>query len=394
VSRRPRRVLFVALALTVQVALCYLPAIGGASGTTAPSPPEMRVPLASAVTTPTGSWAVVAMGQLGHPLNTFWELFYRAPSASLWHLVTPPGVADNGGLVVSVAGDGAVTVGFERSQLLRYSPLAMSRNDGASWVPALVPMSLVTTPDALAVTSGGAGTALALVRGGAGQVLTAKGPLLSWHALSGDRLLASGSDAGCGATGLDAVDLTSSNIPLVGTGCRRAGQVGIFAHLGARWELIGPSLRSSLSRTTTRILRLDSSGVTTTALLAEEGRGGVGLVGLWDSTTGTWTESLPLPLGGAPTLRASALGSSGQQLVFVEVHGKPAMLEEAVGSGQPWHQLPAPPTGTETVSIQADGSINAFSIDGSNVRIFTLALNGASWSLSQKLNVPIAYGSS
>jgi len=207
-------------------------------------------------------------------------------------------------------------------------------------------------------------------------------------------MLANGSDARCGARGLDAVDLSSSSIPLVGTGCRRAGQVGIFAHVGTRWALIGPSLHGSLSRATTRILRLDSSGVTTTALVAEEGRDGVGLLGLWDSATGTWTESLPLLLGGAPTVRASALGASGQQLVFVEEQGKSAMLEEAVGPGQPWHQLPAPPTGTVTASVLPNGSINAFSVDGSNLSIFTLAVNGASWSLSQKLSVPIAYGSS
>jgi len=354
----------------------------------------MSASLASAVTTPGGSWAVVAMGQLDQPLNTFWEVFYRAPSTSSWRLSTPPGVADNGGLVVSATGAGAVTVGFEPSQLLRYSPLALSSDAGANWTPALVPESLVATPDALAVSGGGGGSALALVGRGAGQVLTAKGPLLSWHALSGGRLLASGSDARCGVAGLDAVALSSSSIPLVGTGCRRTGQVGVFAHLGTRWELIGPSLRGALRGATTRILRLDSSGVTTTALLAEDGRDGVGLVGLWRSATGTWTESLPLTLGRTPTVRASALGSTGQQLVFIEEQGKHAVLEGAAGPGQPWRRLPVPPSGTGTVSVQSDGSIDAFSVDGSKLRIFTLAPNGTSWSLSQKLNVPIAYGSS
>jgi hypothetical protein len=333
------------------------------------------------------------MGQLDHPLNTFWEVFYRGPGASSWRLVTPPGVADNGGLVVSATGAGAVTVGFEPSQLLRYSPLALSSDDGASWTPALVPESLVMTPDALATSAGG-GSALALVGRGTAQVLTAKGPLLSWHALPGGRLLASASDTRCGVAGLDAVALSSSGIPLVGTGCRRTGQVGVFAHPGTRWELIGPSLHGALRGATTRILRLDSSGVTTTALLAEGGGDGVGLLGLWRSATGTWTESLPLTLGKAPTLRSSALGPTGQQLVFAGEQGKRSVLEEAAGAGQPWRRLPAPPSGTGTVSLQADGSIDAFSVDGSKLRIFTLALNGTSWALSQKLSVPIAYGSS
>jgi hypothetical protein len=331
------------------------------------------------------------MGQLGHPLNTFWELLHLAPGASSWRLVTPPGVADNGGLVVSVAGVGAVTVGFEPSQLLRFSPLALSHDAGVNWVPALVPVPLAPTPDALAVTSG---AALALVRTGAGEVLTAQGPLASWHAVSGDRLLARGSDARCGVSGLEAVDLSPSDIPLVGTGCRRAGQVGIFAHAGTGWQLEGPSLHGSLRGTTTRVLRLDSSGLTTTALLAAEGRGGIGLLALWRSASGTWTESLPLPIGRAPTVRASALGANGQQLVLVQEHGEGAVLEESLGPGQGWDRVPAPPPGTVTVSTLTDGSLNAFSVDGSELRVFTLPSHGTSWSLSQKMNVPIAYGSS
>ena len=361
-----------------------------------PGRPEIRAPLASAVTTPTGSWAVVAMGQLDHPLDTFWELFYRATSTSLWHLVTPTGVADNGGLVVSVAGVGAATVGFRTQPVTPL--LAIGAEQRRRRDLGRRPLSRnrwSATPDALSATTGNAGTALALVREGAAAVLTAKGPLLA-------------------GTHCPAIPPAGQRIRRRvwrhRAGCRRPHFVEhppcrnwlspardrwvSSPTSGSYWKLIGPSLHGSLSGTTTRILRLDSSGETTTALLAEEGRGGIGLLGLWGSATGTWSESHRLPLGGAPALRASALGSSGQQLVFVEERGKPAMLEEAVGASQPWRRLPSPPTGTETVSMLADGSINAFSVDGSKLRIFTLALDGASWSLSQTLNVPIAYGSS
>jgi hypothetical protein len=80
--------------------------------------------------------------------------------------------------------------------------------------------------------------------------------------------------------------------------------------------------------------------------------------------------------------------------VFIEEQGRGAVLEEAAGAGQPWQRLPAPPPGTGTVSLQADGSIDAFTVAGSTLRIFTLALNATSWAPSQKLSVPIAYGSS
>ena len=67
-----------------------------------------------------------------------------------WSLVTPPGVADNGGLD---------RVGFRRrrpwsascpASLLRFSPLAQSANGGSSWVPAFLPGALAPLPDALA----------------------------------------------------------------------------------------------------------------------------------------------------------------------------------------------------------------------------------------------------
>ena len=45
--------------------------------------------------------AIVAMGTLSDPINTFWQLFFRPNSTSRWTLATPPGVADNGGLVIS-----------------------------------------------------------------------------------------------------------------------------------------------------------------------------------------------------------------------------------------------------------------------------------------------------
>jgi hypothetical protein len=204
--------------------------------------------------------------------------------------------------------------------------------------------------------------------------------------------LAGGSDPRCGADGLDAVALGPSTVPLVGTGCRRAGQVGVFAHTGTRWRLIGPSLHGLLARSTTRVLRLDSSGATTTALVVEEGQDHTGLLGLWRSAAGTWTESPPLPLGEEPML-ASAVGAGGQ-LVLLGRPGTTGVLEEVSGPGQPWTSLPAPPAGTDTVAPLADGSISAFSVNGSRLSIFTLPAGKDTWSLSQRMNVPIAYGSS
>ena len=92
-------------------------------------------PLAAALTTASGSWAVVAMGQSGVPLNTFWQMFFRASGAASWTLVTPTGVADNGGLTLTAAADGSVTVGFEPSQLLHYLAVGPERRRGLELDP-------------------------------------------------------------------------------------------------------------------------------------------------------------------------------------------------------------------------------------------------------------------
>ncbi len=76
---------------------------------------ETRSPLQSAVSTAGGSWVILPMGILSDPSNTFWELFHSDAGSSHWSLVTPPGVADNGGLVAG-ASAGSVVVGVLPSQ--------------------------------------------------------------------------------------------------------------------------------------------------------------------------------------------------------------------------------------------------------------------------------------
>jgi hypothetical protein len=357
------------------------------------APPALRAPLAAALTTSSGSWAVVAMGQRGVALNTFWQVFFRATGAASWKLVTPTGVADNGGLTLTTASDGSATVGFEPSQLLHYSPLARSNDEGTTWTPALVPTSLVAGPDALAVASR-SGPALALVRRGTGQVMASSGSLFRWTPLPGSRSLTGVAAARCSVTGLDAVAYGPSATPMVATGCDRPGQVGVFARVGASWQLIGPTLTGASAVDTTRVLRLSSSGATTTALVAAAAAGRTVLLGMWRATAGTWSDSRPLPVGPTQRVLASAIGASGQQLVFLSKRGTNGVLEVASGPGLGWTALASPPAGTVTVALMGGGSVAAFSVNGSRLRVFTVTAPGETWTLSQSMNVPLAYGSS
>ena len=54
------------------------------------------------------------------------------PAANRWKLVTPPGTADNGGLVLAAGGPEMITA-FRPSQDLTYTPLTQTSDGGQGW---------------------------------------------------------------------------------------------------------------------------------------------------------------------------------------------------------------------------------------------------------------------
>ncbi len=73
------------------------------------------------------------MGGSAAQHNDFWQLFIRPAGSTCWQLVTPPGTADNGGLVLA-GGDGQPLVtGFRPSQNLTFSPPSSFPATAASW---------------------------------------------------------------------------------------------------------------------------------------------------------------------------------------------------------------------------------------------------------------------
>ena len=299
---------------------------------------------------------MVAKGQRGVPLNTFWQIFFRASGAASWTLVTPTGVADNGGLTLTAASDGSVTAGFEPSQLLHYSPLARATTKARAGPRPWCPPPLVAAPDAVAV-AGRSDQLLALTRHGTGQVLASSGSLLRWAPLSGSGSPTGAAASRCEVEGLDAVAFGPSATPMVGTGCRRPGQVGVFARDGGAWRLIGPTLAGALAASSTRVLRLNASGSTSTALVAATVAGHSELLALWRAPAGAWLDSAPLSVGPAQRILATAVGLNGEELVLLSKPGTNGELEVASGPGLGWTALPAPPAGTATVAVLGDGSV-------------------------------------
>ncbi len=335
------------------------------------------------------------MGQLSEQSNTFWELFHAAPGSSRWTLVTPEGTADNGGLVAGASGD-SVAAGVLPSALLRFSPLSSSSDGGAFWNPVFLPGALARSADALAIETSGTPAGLAVLRGG--TVLAAAKTLSSWTPLVSTAALRRAAPS-CEASAIAAVAFSPAGAPLVATGCGRGGRVGLFSRTDGSWRVAGPALTGN-GRGATGVVRLETSGVTTTLLATVGGAGHRALEAAWAQNDSAWTVSAPLPVPSAESIRASAVGSDGRVAVLVGgPHSNGAVFEVGPGS-RAWSSLPPPPSGATALALPGDAPtldappLDVFSVNGSTLRVFELTPSGTTWSRVQTTQVPISYGSS
>ena len=195
--------------------------------------------------------------------NQFWELFARAAASDRWELVTPPGVASNGGLVAA-GGPATLSVAFRPSQGLTFSPLAVTRDAGKTWRTGLIHAPVASDPDALAA---GAGTMLALL--GDGTVEQGGDGRASWIRLAApDAIASSAAGRQCHVTSLTAVAYAPSGTPLAAASCARPGITGIFARSGNTWQaLAGPVLGGALAARQVTVLRLTGTAAGDIALL-------------------------------------------------------------------------------------------------------------------------------
>jgi hypothetical protein len=350
-------------------------------------------PLPSSTQTASDSWAVLPMGDLRDPDNTFWQVLRAAPGSSHWSVVTPEGVADNGGIVAGASGD-AVVAGVLPSHLLRFSPLASSTDSGTTWAPGLLPGAVAPRPDALAVSAAGSWDLAVL----GSTVLRATSSLSTWSPLVSLSTLTR-RDPRCGAEQLDAVAIGPNSESLVAVACRGAGEVGLFTSSAGGWSEIGPQLGGVWRGASTSVLRLESSAAGTSVLVSASRGSRRALAALVRTAKGQWTVSPVLRLMPGQSLRASALSAGGS---FAVLLGKGrANSVDTVTPGRPWIPLPTPPGGA--VSIAAVGPVfmafagvlfDIFTVAGARLRVFALTPGGTRWVAAQSTLVPLAYGSS
>jgi hypothetical protein len=358
------------------------PARPPAAAVTAPS-----VPLNTSVTTAAGTWATAVMGGSATQHNNFWQLFVQPSGSTQWKLVTPPGTADNGGLVLAAGAGPALITAFRPSQLLTFTPLVQTRDLGRTW-SALSPLgaALASTPDSLAAQPG-TGKLLALLDTGTAEQGSSGGG--RWTTLVTVRALAS-TQAGksCSLQALTAVAYTSAGTPLLAGTCARAGTAGIFADTGHGWQAAGPALPGQLSHRAVTVLQLGTADNQTTALLALGTGAHASLVTAWLTANGTsWTTSPPLATGGH-AVAATSLGP-GETAAVITAGGHGALLSQGH-----WQLLPALPPGTVALAPSADGTTDALAVHRATLTVWHLASQQGSWTRAQTLSVPIQYGSS
>ena len=206
---------------------------------TSPAPPAVTVPLGTSLVTAQGTWAIAVMGGSAASHNDFWQLFVRPAGASRWSLVTPQGVADNGGLVAA-GGSTSLIVGFRPSQSLAFSPLATSTDTGKNWTPGLLDAGLADTPGAIAVDP--SGRTLALLQDGtiAAAPTASAAAAGQWTPLTTrNALAASAPGRSCGLVSVQAVSFGLGKNPMAAGSCARPGVAGVFTDTGGTWRSAG-----------------------------------------------------------------------------------------------------------------------------------------------------------
>jgi hypothetical protein len=381
VSRR--QVSLLLLALTALCAGC-----GSAAGPgRAPASPVRPPSLATSLVTDTGTWAVAVLGGSAAQHNAFWQLFVRPAATGRWRLATPPGVASNGGLVVAGLGAGSVVAGIRPSQALSYSPLATTHDNGTAWTPGLLDAALADVPDALAAAPA-SGRLLALLSNGEAELSGPGGT--AWARLATRQSLAA-YPAGrhCGLGRLTAAAFSPSGVPLLAASCARPGTAGVFAYAGGTWRPAGPVLPAAYARRGITVLRLTTTGGTTTALLAAGTGSAARLLAAWSTGGARWTLSQPLALHGS-ALRSASPGPRGSvAVVLTGNHG-----ETITAAGGRWRRLPALPPATATLAPGPGDGWDALAVHRTKLAVWELAPGSGAWAATQTINVPIEFGSS
>jgi hypothetical protein len=382
-GRRPAAIAVLLPAIMLAAGCAGAPATSAPATRAAPPSPALNTSMDTAA----GTWAAVVMGGSAAQDDNFWQLFLRPAGSTRWKLVTPPGTADNGGLVLASGGPALVT-GFRPSQDLTYTPLIRTSDGGQSW-SSLNPLdaALASAPDALAVKPG-SGQMLALLNGG-GAEQAAPGAA-TWTTLASPAALAA-TPAGrrCGLQALTAATFTPAGTPMLAGPCTQPGTAGIFTPGSGTWQAAGPAIPAALAGQDVTVNRLTRTAQGLTALFTAGTGPGASLLAAWSADGRHWTLAPPRSLHGAD-LTSASFGPGGSAAIITTAN----RAEIITGAGSSWLPLPPLPPGTATLAPGPGGAADALAVHGSILTVWQHVPGGITWAKIQVINVPVPYGSS
>lgn len=399
-ARRLRRPSLLPVLVTTTFAVACLAGCGRGS-TTRPrvasvGSTERPALMATSLETSAGSWAVVPMGHLGEPLNTFWQLFFRPKGSTRWSDESSAlAVATNGGLILSSPDGHKLVVGIRPANLLGFSPVLWTSDGGRSWSTGAPVSALAAESGAMATGAGGA--ALAIVEDGHAQsVSTSPRGLSGWRGLvTAGALSSSPAGRACEVASLSAVALGARQ-HLLGANCRRGGVVGLFAEDSKGWHLVGPRLPTSLAHASVAVLGIEKTARGLVALLLAGGLGRLRVVAASTRSPGsrTWHLSQVFRLNQTEHVESFGPGGPGGLFVLTSDSAGRGSLEVLGRSQSSWQRLPAPPTRTATVVFGHAGGTDALAVADTSFTDWRLDPAADRWTKSEVIHVALQFGSS
>jgi hypothetical protein len=369
-------------------------AAGPAAASSPAASSAPAVSLATSLSTPKDSWAIVPMS--ANP--TFWEVFVRPASSATWQLVTPPGVADNGGLVAAADTDSGLTVAVRPSQDLDFTPVSTTADAGANWsTDGPISQGVAASPDALAVS----GRQLATVLDN-GTVEASSDAGSSWRTLAKPgAIAASAAGQKCAAVHVSSVSFGPVPTQVLAAGeCGATGAAGLFAYsAGDGWQRVSLPVSGPLVRFGAGTALVQAADGLT-ALWADNALHWYAYAPLSSSATpapassAAWTASAALPVTNPVTASgglAGATATSSDGTWVLLPGGQAATIS---GPGQQWLLLPPTPAHTTVLASGPGTSLDALAVSGSTLTVWQLDRGATVWAKEQTISVPLQLGSS
>ena len=219
---------------------------------TAPPLGDLDAPLVSGSMADGVSTAVLALGHLNDPKNTFFELLASASIGAGFRLATPSGTTTNGGIVVSAPSGVAAIRQFD---LLRSSAL-VQLTSGAEQGSAEIAPEIGPGPSSVARDPSSGAVALLSAKG---SVVVGRGLAGPFHTVATLFSLRQLTEKHCAPSAITSVAYSSRGQLALGLRCTRGNGLGILTSAGGSpWVLASAAAPGSSAPSS--VLRLDPAG--------------------------------------------------------------------------------------------------------------------------------------